>query len=167
MKKILSALLIVALASLTGCASHQPIPENYSGPIATVRDSGLNEGGTKAQIFALTEIDGRGIRDSFLTTRQASQGKGATIRLEITERQIPAQPMKVKLRGSHATGAPIHEIASRAVGTFLEVEGVVDFAPQADKRYRVTGTLAKTGSAVWIEDENTRQPVTEKVMSQK
>ena len=167
MKKILSTLLVATLASLTGCASYQPIPENYRGPIATVRDSGMAEDGSKAQIFALTEIDGHSIRDSFLTTRQASHGKGATIRLAVTERQIPAQPMKVKLRGSHATGAPIHEITSRAMGTFFDIEGVVDFAPQADKRYRVTGTLSKTDSAVWIEDEATRQPVTAKVSSQK
>ena len=75
--------------------------------------------------------------------------------------------MKVKLRGSHATGMPIHEIASRAMGTFFEVEGVVDFTPQADKRYRVVGTLSKADSAVWIEDEANHQPVTAKVSAQK
>lgn len=89
------------------------------------------------------------------------------IRLEVTERLIPAQAMKVKLRGGHATAMPIHEFASRAMGTFFEVEGVVDFAPQADKRYRVVGTLSKADSAVWIEDEVTRQPVTAKVTNQK
>lgn len=167
MKKILSTVLAATLASLTGCASYQPIPQNYSGPIATVTDSGSLEDGTKAQIFALTEIDGHSIRDSFMTTRQASYGMGAAIRLEITERQIPARAMKVKLRGSHATGAPIHEIASRTMGTFFDVDGVVEFTPQADKRYRVTGTLSKTDSVVWIEDEATHQPVTEKVTSRK
>lgn len=167
MKKLLLPLFITALVSITGCASHKPIPQNYTGPIATVSDSGMAEDGSKAQIFALTAIDGRSIQDSFLTTRQASYGKGAAIRLEVTERLIPAQAMKVKLRGSHITGMPIHEIASRAMGTFFEVEGVVDFAPQADKRYRVVGTLSKGDSAVWIEDEVTRQPVTSKVSVQK
>jgi hypothetical protein len=167
MKKLLLPLVIAALVSITGCASYKPIPQNYTGPIATVSDSGMTEDGSKAQIFALTAIDGRSIQDSFLTTRQASYGKGATIQLKVTERLIPAQAMKVKLRGSHITGMPIHEITSRAMGTFFEVEGVVDFAPQADKRYRVVGTLSKSDSAVWIEDEVTRQPVTSKVSVQK
>lgn len=170
MKNLLSPLLLaslIAATSLTGCASYKPIPDNYAGPIATVSDSGMAEDGSKAQIFALTDIDGHGISDSFYATRRASHGQGATIRLKLTERQIPAQAMKVKLRGSHATGAPIHEIASRAMGTFFEVEGEVDFAPQADKRYRVVGTLSKADSAVWIEDEATHQPVTAKVVAQK
>lgn len=167
MKKLLFPLSIAALVFITGCASYKPIPQNYTGPIATVSDSGMGEDGSKAQIFALTAIDGRSIQDSFLTTRQASYGKGATIRLEVTERLIPAQAMKVKLRGSHITGMPIHEIASRAMGTFFEVEGEVDFAPQADKRYRVVGTLSKSDSAIWIEDEVTRQPVTAKISVQK
>ncbi len=170
MKAILSPLLLaslLAVTSITGCANHKPIPENYTGPIATVSDSGMAEDGSKAQIFALTEIDGHRIRDSFLTTSWASQGKGASIRLEVTERLVPAQAMKVKLRGSHATGMPIHEIASRARGTFFEVEGVVDFTPQADKRYRVVGTLSKADSAVWIEDEASHEPVTAKVNNQK
>lgn len=167
MKKLLSALLLATLFSITGCASYKPIPQNYTGPIATVSDSGMAEDGSKAQIFALSAIDGHSIQDSFLTTRQASYGKGATIRMEVTERLIPAQAMKVKLRGSHITGMPIHEFASRAMGTFFEVEGVVDFTPQADKRYRVVGTLSKSDSSVWIEDELTRQPVTSKVSAQK
>lgn len=167
MKNLFPSLLLATLVSLTGCASYKPIPENYAGPIATVSDSGMAEDGSKAQIFALTDIDGHGISDSFYATRRASHGQGAAIRLKITERQIPAQAMKVKLRGSHATGAPIHEIASRAMGTFFEVEGEVDFAPQADKRYRVVGTLSKADSAVWIEDEATHQPVTAKVLAQK
>ncbi|MBI3384488.1 MAG: hypothetical protein HY019_21020 [Aquabacterium sp.] len=163
MKKLLISLAITTLA---GCATYKPIPENYAGPIATVVDSGQSEDSTKAQIFALTEIDGHGIRDSFGTSHQASYGQGASLRLEITERQVPAHAMKVKIRGSHATGAPIHELASRAAGTFFEVEGVVDFNPQADKRYKVVGTLSKRDSAVWIEDEATHQPVTQKVLNQ-
>lgn len=164
MKKLL---ISVAIATLAGCATYTPIPENYTGPIATVIDSGKYEDSSKAQIFAITEIDGHGIRDSFGTSRQASYGQGATLRLELTERQVPARAMKVKIRGSHATGAPIQELASRAIGTFFEVEGVVEFNPQADKRYKVVGTLSKQDSAVWIEDEVTHQPVTQKVLNQR
>lgn len=147
MKKLLTSF---AIATLAGCANYKPIPENYAGPIATVADSGQSEDSTKAQIFALTEIDGHSIRDSFLISHQSSYGMGSLLRLELTERQVPAHAMKVKIRGSHATGAPIHELMSRAAGTFFEVEGVVDFTPQADKRYQVVGRLSQHDSSVWI-----------------
>jgi uncharacterized protein YceK len=163
MKKLLVTLAVV---TLSGCASYKPIPENYAGPIATVVDSGKAEDSSKAQIFALTEVDGHSIIDSFLTSRQASYGQGAKLNLSLTERQLPAQALKVKIRGSHITGAPIHEIASRMAGTFFDIEGVVDFKPEADKRYVVVGTLSKDASAVWIEDEVTHQPVTQKVSHQ-
>lgn len=160
MKKFLTVLLV---ATLAGCATYKPVPENYTGPTATVIDSGKSEDSSKAQIFALTEIEGHRVLDSFDASRQASRGLGALLRLELTERQVPAQAMKVKIRGSHATGAPIHALTSRAMGTFFEVEGVVEFNPQADKRYKVVGTLSKVGSAVWIEEEDTHQPVTQKI----
>lgn len=164
MKKILFSVLI---ATLAGCASYKPVPDNYSGPLATVADSGQSEDPSKAQIFALTEIDGNSITDSFQTSQRASYGQGASLRLALTERQIPARPMKVKIRGSHATGAPIHEMASRAMGTFFEVEGIVEFTPQADRRYKVVGALSKSKSAVWIEDEASAQPVTPKISTQR
>jgi hypothetical protein len=107
-------LIPFAIATLAGCATYKPIPENYTGPIATVADSGQSEDSTKAQIFALSEIDGHGIRDSFGTSHQASYGQGALLRLAITERQVPARAMKVKIRGSHATGAPMRTILRMA-----------------------------------------------------
>ncbi|WP_230182408.1 hypothetical protein [Aquabacterium sp. CECT 9606] len=162
MKKLILSLFVL---SISGCAVYKPVPENYTGPIATVTDSGRSEDSTKAQIFALTEIDGHNIRSSFQTSRIASQNQGPILYLSLTKRQVPAVPMKVKIRGSHATGAPIHELASRAVGTFHEVEGTVDFTPEPNGNYMVVGTLSKESSSVWIEDANSHQPVTEKVAS--
>lgn len=164
MNKLITFLMA---ATLAGCAAHRPVPEGYTGPLATVADSGRLEGSTRAQVFAVTEINGKGITDSFLATRYASQGRGASIRMELTERQVPAQAMKLTIRGSHITGAPIQEFADRAMGTFFEVEGVVDFTPAPDKRYRVVGTLSKQESVVWVEDEATKEPVTPKVSSRK
>lgn len=160
MKKVLLACSVLVLAS---CATYKPIPDNYKGPIATVADSGEPESASKGRVFALTKIDGNPVMDSFEATRQRSYGRGALVTLEITERQMPARPMQVTLRGAHVTGAPIHELASRAMGTFFEVEGVVEFKPEADKRYKVVGKLSKDLSEVWIADESTNQPVTAKV----
>lgn len=156
-------LLSLALVSLAGCAAYKPIPDNYAGPIATVVDSGRAESLDKAQIFSMTEIEGHSLTDSFETSRRASYGQGTVLRMTLTDHVIPARPMKVKLRGAHATGAPIHEIASRMAGTFFEVEGVVDFNPEPNKQYTVVGALAKGDASVWIEETATHQPVTEKV----
>jgi WD40 repeat protein len=60
---------------------------------------------------------------------------------------------------------PIHEFASRTAGTFFEVEGVVEFNPAPNGKYKVSGSLSKITSAVWIEDLETHEIVTEKVLN--
>lgn len=167
MIKIPALVLLATIASLHGCASYNPVPKDYSGPICVVADSGWSEDFGKAQIFALIEVDGHPIKESFQQSRQASFNQGPLLRLVLIERPVPAQPMKVKIRGSHATGMPIHEFASRALGTFFEIEGVVDFRPNPNGKYRVAGSLSKDGAAVWIEDMTTYLPATEKVSEPK
>ena len=156
------AWLAIAFA-LQGCASYKPVPEGYKGPVATVTDSGLMETSTKAQIFAMMEVDGNAIDNSFAATARRSRGQGFQLMMDYVSRQVPATPMKVKLKASHTTGAPIHAIFSQVGGAFYSVEGVVDFAPVAGRTYLVQGALSKEGSAVWIEDLATRNAVTEKI----
>ena len=160
MKPILSAVFSLALV---GCATYQPVPPGYTGSVATVSDSGFSEGGTKAQLFVLAEIDGNLIANSFGASARASHGQGFSLTTRFVSRQIPAKPMKVTLRASHTTGAPIQALFSQAAGTFFSVDGVVDFSPLPDGKYIVKGELKKEGSSVWIEDASTSQPVTEKV----
>ncbi|MDD5328686.1 MAG: hypothetical protein PHX38_01670 [Sulfuricella sp.] len=160
--KNLIALLIAT--SLFGCATYKPIPDGYTGPQATVRDSGHSEDGTKAQLFALTDIDGNRIMNSFWASANASHGRGFALTVVISDRQVPATSMKATLKGSHTTAAPIHAIASQMAGTFYSVEGTVDFSPKPSGKYVVKGELRKSGSTVWIEDSETGQPVTEKIV---
>jgi hypothetical protein len=155
--------LAFATFALVGCASYQPVPAGYTGPTATLRDSGFSEDSTKAQIFALVAIDGNRTPNAFGASANASHGRGASLTTVFTERAVQARPMKVTLSGSHATGMPIHAMASQMAGTFFSVEGTVDFAPQPGGRYVVKGELKKEKSAVWIEDEATGQPATAKV----
>ncbi len=74
--------------------------------------------------------------------------------------------MQVKLIATPQTGAPIHELASRVTGNFFSVEGEVDFNPAPGGRYLVKGELKKGASSVWIEDVETGECVTEKVIEQ-
>lgn len=158
MKKAVTLFLALALA---GCvATEGPLPQDYKGPTALLSDSGFREGGSKAQFFVAYEIDGRAIHNSIFASRSASHGQGFALTTRTVTRPVAPGPQKVKLVGTHQTAAPIHEIASRAAGTFLSIEGVVDFAPVEGGIYTVRGELRKEGSSIWIEDDRTRQPVT-------
>jgi hypothetical protein len=163
LKIVASALLT---AALVGCASYKPVPDGYTGPVATVTDSGVVEDQSKAQLFVLAEVDGNRITNSFGASAQASYGQGFSLTTHIVERQVPAKSMTVVLRGSHTTGAPIQAIFSQVAGTFFSVEGPVAFSPKENGKYVVNGELKKEGSSVWIEDAETKQVVTEKVVKQ-
>ncbi|MGE0115100.1 MAG: hypothetical protein AB7T07_09495 [Steroidobacteraceae bacterium] len=161
MKKLFVSFALAV--GLGACATYQPVPKDYSGPTASVKDSGFSEDGTKAQMFALVAIDGNRVPNAFTVSASASYGRGASLTAIYPARTIQARPMKVTLRGSHATGAPIHAMASQLAGTFFSVEGTVDFSPEADRQYLVKGELKKEKSSVWIEDTQTGKPVTEVV----
>jgi hypothetical protein len=161
MKKV--ALFLMAF-TLFGCAAYKPVPDGYTGPVATIEDTGFSENATKAQLFVVSEIDGNKIDNALDASRDASYGQGLVLRTQLVKRQVPVRPMKLKLLATHTTGAPIHALFSQAAGSFFSVEGVVDFTPESGGRYVVKGELKKEGSSVWLEDAKTNQLVTEKVV---
>ena len=158
MRKLIAAFALSL--GLGACATYEPVPKEYTGPTASVTDSGASEDGTKARMFAFMAIDGNRIWNAFSASASASYGRGASLTTVFPERKVQARPMKVLIRGSHATGAPIHAMASQMAGTFFSVEGTVDFTPEAGSTYTVKGELAKEKSSVWIEDSSTGKPVT-------
>lgn len=160
--RLITASFVALLVA--GCASYEPVPPGYAGDTATVTDNGFSEESTRARTYALVAIDGRSVMNGFIASRNASAGQGARLTMVLTERLVPAKPMKVTLRASTTTGAPIHAIAAQLAGTFFSVEGVVDFSPEPNRRYSVRANLEKDSSSVWIEDEATGQPVTKKVV---
>lgn len=154
-------LAVLALTlGLGACATYEPVPKEYTGPTASVLDTGFSEDRSKAQMFALMAVDGNPIKNAFWASAEASHGRGSNLTTVLPERKVPVRPMKVLLRGSHATGAPIHAMASQMAGTFFSVEGTVDFAPQPGRMYQVKGVLTKEKSSVWIEDTSTGKPAT-------
>lgn len=159
MSSLLKTLALSIVVSFVGCATYEPVAKDYTGPTASIRDSGFSEDGTKAQMFALVEIDGNRVPNAFGASANASYGRGATLTTVFPERKVRAAPLKLTLRASHATGAPIHAIASQMAGTFFSVEGVVDFTPEPNAIYIVKGDLKKDKSSVWIEHTATGKPV--------
>lgn len=158
MMKCLAALLLAV--GLGACATYEPVPKDYTGATSIVSDSGFSEDGTKAQMFALMEIDGNRIGNAFSASASASYGRGASLTAVYPQRTVPSRPMKLRIRASHATGMPIHAIASQMAGTFFSVEGTVDFSPEAGRKYVVRGELKKEMSSVWLEDAETGTRVT-------
>lgn len=154
---------VIAISSY-GCATYKPVPEGYTGPVANIADSGFAESRAKAQIFAVIEIDGNKVVNSFSASANASYGQGFALTTQFVSRAVPARPMKLKIRGSHTTGAPIHALFSQAAGSFFSVEGEIDFTPEAGGQYVVRGELRKEGSSVWVEDTRSKQPVTQKII---
>lgn len=151
---------LVLIGLLSACASFKPALPEYDGPTATIQDRGFAEDGTKAQLFAVVEIDGKQIMNAFWASAKASDGYGHRLITMYPIRKVKVVPMKLTLKGSHITGMPLHALASQLAGTFFSVEGQVDFTPEPDGRYSVRGELTKTKSSIWIEDEATGKPVT-------
>jgi len=121
-------------------------------------------GGT--QLFVVAAIDGERIKNSIGSTQVASQrlgGRPFQPTVDVVGRKVPVRPAQYTIIGTHVTKAPIQEIVGRAAGSFLSVEGTVEFTPEPDGLYVVKGELRKGGSSVWIEDLNTNQIVSKKV----
>jgi hypothetical protein len=151
---------VAMVASLSGCAVYQPPTAEYAGPTATIRDNGFSESSGKVQIYAVTKINGALVRSSFGATANASMGPTFLRGPVLNVLRVPAQPLKVEVRASHLTAAPIQEIFHRAQGNFFSVEGTVEFTPQPGGVYEVVGKLGKEKSSVWIQDVSTGKPVT-------
>jgi hypothetical protein len=160
---VATSLFLVAL--LGGCATYKPVPDGYTGPTARIVDSSYQETGGKGRLYYVESVDGNKIENARNATGQASYGRGFSLSIRSSIRDVPIRKMRLRLVGTHVTAAPIHEIASRAIGEFFSVEGDVDFTPEAGKVYEVRGELKKTGSSVWIVDQATSEPVTEKILN--
>jgi hypothetical protein len=163
MRKLAHTVAIaLVVASAAGCASlPDSVSKNYVGPTAKVLDWGGNIERSKAELYVLRAIDGQKIQTAIEASQSASAGRGFSLTVMAVERDVPTRPMKATLVATHVTAAPIHELASRAAGTFYEVTGVVDFDPKPGKTYVVMAKLAAKGSQVWIEEQGTKLRVTE------
>lgn len=164
MKKIFA---IISLAMMSACSTFSPpIPEDYKGPTATIADTVEWEGASKGRLFVLSELAGEPVKNAIHASREASYGRGFSLTLMAASREIPARPTQIVLMGTHQTAAPIHEIASRALGTFFSVEGQTAFSPVPGGKYLVTGELTAKKSCVWVEEVGTQAMASGKVCAE-
>jgi hypothetical protein len=143
---------IVALSILCGCTT-TPIPKDYSGPIATIRDSAMAENSNRSQFYFLSEIDGRAIDNVLLATRKANKGHGFSLSPITFSRDVPARTSKLKLEARIGYGAPIQEMLNTA--TVYTAETILSFSPESNKTYIVKGRLTADKKEVWLEEVET------------
>ncbi|RTL15057.1 MAG: hypothetical protein EKK52_21565 [Burkholderiales bacterium] len=146
-----AAIAIAVLAStMTGCATFQPsLPEGYQGPVATIHDSAQSLESKKANLFFVTQVDGRKVKDSLTETIARNQGRGFSLSPFVLEHDVPAKPILVSLTGITHYAAPILALT----GKVYQVEGTVSFTPEANQDYVVKGSLGPDVTAVWIEEK--------------
>lgn len=153
MKRLFLPFLLTLLAICSGCVTAPAIPENYSGPIATVGDSTMSETYNRAQFYYLGEIDGRQIDNVLFKTRQQNSGKGFSLTTSQYSRQVPAGLHQLKLQAKIGYGAPIQEILNSS--TVYEAERTIRVTLESNKTYVVKGKLSAEEKSVWLEESDT------------
>ena len=147
MNKLLLLALVMVL--FTGCTTFHPsIPEGYSGSTATIKDSAKELDSGKADLFYLSHIDGKDIKNSRLETISASYGQGNYLDIVLLENTVPAEKQAFTIVGRTEYAMPIRALS----GTVFEVKGEVTFSPIPNEAYFIKGVLSEKNSSVWIEN---------------
>jgi hypothetical protein len=154
----LRAAVLAAAFALAGCTTN-PIPQGYTGPLATIDDSAVTRSSTSADLFYVSDVDGRPIEDSRAATNRANSGRGFSLTAVPVSRQIPARPSRLTIMGETHYGAPIQAF----LNPIYRVSGDVDFTPVPDRRYVVRGVLGPDYSGVWLEDADSHEVIGRKI----
>jgi hypothetical protein len=153
-----TAATISMLALIAGCVSN-PVPEDYSGPTATIRDTAVQEGASRGSFFYVAEVDGMQIRNALTASRAANYGRGNLITAKDASRKVPARKLVLKLEARTAHGAPIAELFNSA--NMYSASAVVTLDAKPDAVYVVKGVLTAGTRTVWLEDAASGQRVGE------
>lgn len=113
--------------------------------------------------YAATQIDGKHLFNAIGASAQRSAGSTLGLLEASATRKVEVKPMKVHLQAQHMA-APFAGFVLLAQGKFYYTHrGVVDFDPKSGHKYQVKGSMDAEEIAVWIEDMDTGERVTEKV----
>ena len=155
MRKIILAGL-VALA-VAGCAT-EPLPDNYSGPTATIGDTDTRRSEHSVDFFFVSEYNGKSVNNALIATRQANYGQGFAMSPMKWSRQVPTVESTFRIEGQTHYAAPILDVIHK----IYHVSGELKFTPVEHHVYLVKGELNEEHSIVWIEDEDTHEVIGKK-----
>lgn len=165
MRPVAAAVCALLSALLVGCVtSPKPVPEGYTGPTATLKDSALvKPGDICGAFFFLHEYEGKQVDNVIQASARDNAGMGPVISLvHEFSRPVPARPATFFIAGRTHCGAPIAEM----LGTVYLVGGKVSFAPEADATYVIRGELLPDHSSVWIAEEKSGRQVSTRLTIQ-
>ncbi|MEK7950977.1 hypothetical protein [Luteolibacter soli] len=145
------ALPAVLALMLPSCVSYYNLPKGYTGPTATIRNSGSAQDAFKATVFEVAKIDGKLSNSSAM---QTPRGGGPVVQMGESQVKVAAgQPLQVELSGHDQFAADGAALMYSFGGNVAKpAKATVNFTPKANATYVVKGQLAKQGSAVWLED---------------
>lgn len=146
--KIIVLFAGVAISLLSGCASFHPtIPNDYVGDTATIKDSAKRIDSGKVDIFYLSHIDGKLIRNSMNESLGESRGRGNNLHLVLLNNRVPSEKRVFSIVGQTLYAMPIRSI----MGKNYEIKGDVEFYPLPDEAYVIKGNLSEGFSEIWVE----------------
>jgi hypothetical protein len=160
MKRIITS--IAAIALISGCATaYKPVPDGYTGPTASIKDSFNAISSSKVEFFYVEQVDGHEVANSRFGSLAANRGRGMYMNPVRVERPVPIKPVTLSIVARTEYAAPIlvltHEV--------FQVKGNLQFTPNPGKTYVVRGNLGETNAAVWLEEENSREVIGEKIQA--
>jgi len=161
-KSFLGPAVAIAATMLSACeTTPKPVPDGYTGPIATLKDSAKVARMDKCgDFFFLNQYNGKDADNGLQASARDNQGTGMIIAVvKEFSRPIPARAATFFIVGRTHCAAPIMELT----GTVLLVGGKVEFTPEPDGVYVIKGELTPDHSAVWIEDEKRGVQVSNKL----
>lgn len=149
--------VLVAIGLLSGCATYNPIPKGYAGPVAKISDSFIYDDSTHSRFFYVSEIDGNLVESNLNETRRANRGKGFSMEPLPKSRDIPAGRVTLKLAARVEYAAPILAILNSS--KVYSAERMVELEALPNVSYVVKGELAEGNSTVWLENVKTGERV--------
>jgi hypothetical protein len=144
---------------LVGACTHNPVPEDYKGPLARIKDSANVTSGINGDFFFVERVNGDKIANSRAASNKASQGMGFGGKLILLERDVPARAATYTVVGRTNHFPPIKAMFS----TEYEVRGDIRVSPVPNGTYVVKGQLSADYSAVWIESVDTGELLGKKI----
>jgi hypothetical protein len=154
-----NAILLLVCGLLAACTTPGPVPKDYTGPLAHVKDTHLAHSEKKADFFVLWKVDGKDIKTSIHSTASANSGRGLHMKPVVIGRDVPARPSRITLLAKTHYAAPILAMG----GDVYRVVGEMDFDPAPNTTYIVKGTLTEDYSAIWLEEEASGTLVGQKI----
>jgi hypothetical protein len=146
-KQLLGAAILCV--SLTGCTTYYPtIPEDYEGPSAVIEDSENRIDSGKADLFYLSHVNKKPLRNSRKQSLTRSYGMGNFLTTILLKHTVAAEEQTFSIVGRTTYAMPGRAL----LGTVYELKGDVVFSPQPDASYVIKGELQEEGSSVWIEN---------------